>query len=81
VLFITPPPCVIQHLLATQVIYLGLIVVFILPEEFVTSLFFENPANCQCGGLYHDHNDHVDAPIINPTHKPLHQHVRNNACQ
>ncbi len=76
-LSITPPSCVIQHPLATQIIYLNLIVVFIIPVESSTSLFFENPADCQCGGPNHDHNIHVDTPIITPTHKPLHQHVRN----
>jgi hypothetical protein len=29
---------------------------------------------------HHDHNIHVDAPIITPTHKTLHQHVGNVAC-
>ncbi len=80
-LSITPPPCVIQHLLGTQVIYLDLIVVFIIPVESLTSLFFENPADCKGCGPYHDHNVHVDTSIITPTHKPIHQHVGNGACQ
>jgi hypothetical protein len=58
-----------------------LIVAFIIPVESLTSLFFENPADCQCGGPYHDHNVHVDVPIITPTYKPLHQHVCNGACK
>jgi hypothetical protein len=51
-----------------------------LPIESLTPLFFENPADCQCGGWYHNHNVHADVPIITPTHKPLHQYVGNGAC-
>ena len=36
-------------------------------------LCFERKADYQCVGQYHDHNIHVDAPIITPTHQPLHQ--------